>query len=839
MTKMTPPRSPTYRTSTALMPTLGPATTGPESTPTSRRDARLRAYLIAVWGFYITISVTLAAPAGATEPAKASATASAEGVEFYERKIRPLLTERCYECHSKSTKHEAGLTLDTRAGILAGGDNGPLVEAASPTKSLLLEVVRYDGDTQMPPSGKLPAAEIGLLEEWVRRGLPVPADGSAAVKRQGIDYAAGRKHWAFQPLGRSEPGTSPRDAAGGDAGTVRGRIDGYLQAALERLGLASSPPADGRTLIRRATFDLVGLPPTPEETERFVAEFAAEPEAAYGRLLDRLLASPHYGERWGRYWLDLARYADANKTSLEVRERAWLYRDWIVGALNRDVPYDEFVVLQLAADLVPGTDPADKAALGFLGCGPEYFKELKLSPTVIKSIVADEWEERIDALGRTFLGLSVACARCHDHKFDPIGAEDYYAIAGVLASSRLSDQWIVPDAEAVVVQHAREKIHKLEEELKPLKAMKMPTAETKAKIAEIEGRIAEIRGTTPKFDSAMAHVVDEASQFVEPNGPNGTKLVYKPKEPIDLPLQIRGNPMKPGPVIRRRFLTVLSPGEPEPFRKGSGRLELAEAIVGQAAPLAGRVIVNRAWALHFGRGLVETVSDFGTQGERPSHPELLDDLTRRFIDHGWSLKWLHREIMQSAAYRQASTYDAKKHAFDPDNRMLWRMNRRRLDIEAWRDTVLATCGNLDATLGGPSVELTAAANRRRTLYGKIDRSDVNDMLRLFDFPDTGSHSPTRIPTTTALQQLFILNSPFIAAQAKSLADRLLAAKPDDTAALVRETYRTLFARTPSEKELQLGIAFLAAGKPNEIARPATIAEYAQALLGSNEFMFVD
>lgn len=800
------------------------------SRPAARAERLLAAASLVV--FLVGISLPVDEAAGA-EPFAATP----DGVEFYERKIRPLLTERCYKCHSTTAKHEAGLTLDTRAGIATGGDNGAIVDGAAPEKSLLLEVVRYDGDTQMPPEGKLPAAEIALLEQWVRSGAPLPADGSAATKRQSIDYAAGRKHWAFQPLGKTEP-PALRGAALRDAGRVRGRIDAYLLAALEQRGIAPTAPADARTLIRRASFDLVGLPPTPEETQRFAADFAADADAAYAALLERLLESPHYGERWGRYWLDLARYADANKTSLEVRDRAWLYRDWIVGALNRDVPYDRFVVLQLAADLLPGTPPAERAALGFLGVSPEYFKELKLSPTVIKSIVADEWEERIDALGRTFLGLSVACARCHDHKFDPIGAEDYYALAGVLASSRLTDRWIVPDAEATVVQHAREKIQKLQTELKLLKEMKTPTAEAKAKIAECEARIKEIERTTPRFDSAMAHVVDEAALYVEPNGPNSTKLVYKPNEAIDLPLQIRGNPMKPGHIVPRRFLTVLSPGEPRPFRKGSGRLELAESIVGQSAPLAGRVIVNRVWALHFGRGLVETVSDFGTQGERPSHPELLDDLTRRFIAAGWSLKWLHREIMQSAAYRQASTYDAKKHAADPDNRLLWRMNRRRLDIEAWRDSVLAACGNLDPTLGGPSVELAVKDNRRRTLYGKIDRSDVNDMLRLFDFPDTGSHSPTRIPTTTALQQLFVLNSPFIAGQADSLAKRLLAESPE-APAVVHGAYRLLFGRAPSEKELRLGVDFLTSRKAGEKLEVATVAEYVQALLGSNEFMFVD
>jgi hypothetical protein len=783
---------------------------------------------------FVALLLQLCGAALAADPHPA---ASADGIEFYERKIRPLLTEHCYECHSRTGKHEANLFLDSRAGILAGGDNGPIVNAAQPEKSLLVEVVRYDADTQMPPDGKLDPKSIALVEEWVRRGAPLPADGSSIAKRQGIDYAAGRKHWSFQPLAKhAPPQLKPSTFA---ATKVRGPIDAYLLAKLEQRNLAPTAPADARTLIRRASFDLLGLPPTPDEVDAFLAASAKNADAAYAKLLDRLLASPHYGERWGRHWLDLSRYADANKTSLEVRDRAWLYRDWIVGALNRDVPYDKFVVLQLAADQLPDVDPADKAALGFIGCGPEYFKELKLSPTVIKSIVADEWEERIDALGRTFLGLSVACARCHDHKFDPIGADDYYALAGVLASSRLMDWYVVPEAQATVVSNATNEVNKLDAQIAKLKQIKQPTDDDKSKIKDLEHQAAEIKKNTPRYDSARAHMLVDAAQFVEPNGPNGTQLIYKNNQAIDLPLQIRGNPMKPGPVIPRRFLTVLSAGEPTPFKRGSGRLDLAEAIVGQAAPLSARVIVNRVWALHFGRGLVETVSDFGTQGERPSHPELLDDLTSRFIDAGWSLKWLHREIMLSSAYRQASSYDAAKFAADPDNRLLWRMNRRRLEIEAWRDTVLAACGELDATLGGPSVVLTSPDNRRRTLYGKIDRSDVDDMLRLFDFPDTGSHSPTRIPTTTALQQLFVLNSPFVAARAETLAKQLTAAHPTDPAAAVNLAYRKLFARKPTDKELQLGLTFLTAGKTGAKPEPAVVREYAQALLGSNEFLFVD
>jgi hypothetical protein len=747
-------------------------------------------------------------------------------LEFYERKIRPLLANRCYECHSKDSKRpEGGLLLDTSAGVRAGGENGAILNADKPDASLLLEMVRYDGDIQMPPDGKLPAAEIALLEEWVKRGAPLPEDGTAKAAAKGIDFAAGRKFWSFQ---------SPRASSPPVIEASPSRIDAFLQAKRAERGHGPAPPADRATLIRRASFDLVGLPPTPEEVEAFVNDPRRD---AYERLIDRLLASPHYGERWARHWLDLARYADENKLSLEARDQAWLYRDWIVQALNNDLPYNEFVRRQLAADKLPDLPPPELAALGFLAISPEYWKELQLSPPVIRTIVADEWEERIDAVGRTFLGLSIACARCHDHKFDPVSTEDYYALAGVLASTRFINRFVVTPEEAAVVQKAHADVAKLAEEIKPLKAVKQPTPEQQAKLAEFEQRVRQIEDT-PHYNSATVHAVEDAALYVEANGPAHTKLTYKPGEPLDLAVQIRGNPAKPGRVVPRRFLTVFSADAPAPFTEGSGRRELADAIVGSAAPLSARVIVNRTWALHFGRGLVETVSDFGAQGERPTHPELLDDLTRRFIDDGWSLKRLHRAIMTSAAYQQTST-SADKGALtaDPDNRLLWRMNRRRLDIEAWRDALLAVCGNLDLRSGGPSRELAAADNLRRTLYGRIDRSDPDVLLRLYDFPEPSAHSPARAPTTTALQQLFVLNGPLMSRQSGELAKLLVAEQPAAPQDIVRRAYRRLFAREPSEAELRLGTTYLTAEAPTPT--PAVVRQYAQVLLGSNEFLFVD
>ncbi|WP_202921219.1 PSD1 and planctomycete cytochrome C domain-containing protein [Anatilimnocola aggregata] len=752
---------------------------------------------------------------------------SQKDVAFFESKIRPILAKHCYECHSAGAKQvHGGLRLDSRHTLLQGGDSGAIVVAGQPEKSLLIESIGYSGDIQMPPAGKLPAAEIALLTGWVRSGAILPEDRSTSDSKKSIDFVAGRTFWSFVP-----PQAVPQPAVRG-AEWLRQPIDSFVLTALETQNLTPTERADRRTLIRRATYDLTGLPPSAEEVAQFVAD--QQPDA-YEQLIDRLLASPHYGERWGRYWLDYARYSDGNATSLEVRGQAWLYRDWVVGALSADLSYDQFVLQQFAADHLPECTSADLAALGFLGISPEYWKELQLAPAVIETIVADEWEERIDAIGRTFLGLSIACARCHDHKFDPISTEDYYALAGVLASTQLTERVVIPEPAAQVVRQATEKVKSLRAELAKLTAIQAKSPDDKAKIADLQSQIASIESTTPHYHSSTAHGLIDAALHVLPAGKNHTKIEYKPGETLDLSVHIRGNPTRRGAQVPRRFLTVFSADKPASFQQGSGRLELAKAILNEGAPLSARVIVNRVWKNHFGRGLVETLSDFGTQGARPSHPELLDDLTHRFVEHGWSLKWLHRELMLSATYQQGSTYSREKVGIDPDNRWLWRMNRRRLDIEAWRDSLLVASDNLDRRVGGPSVVLSAAANRRRTLYAKIDRADVDDVLRLFDFPDPATHSPDRMPTTTPLQQLFVLNSTFMQQQAQGVAELLLAGGIESKEAIVLRAYRQLFAREPSSNELRFGVEFLGE-HATEVPR---VREYAQALLGLNEFIFVD
>jgi hypothetical protein len=749
-------------------------------------------------------------------------------LHFFEARIRPLLVQNCFSCHSQQAgKQRGGLQLDSRMRLLQGGDSGLAIVPGRPEESLLVKAVRHtDQHLQMPPKGKLQAHEISALEEWIRRGAVYPGSGDTGKSSGTINLAEGRKLWSFQPVRASVPPATHQQ-------TWRKKpIDGFLLAELERRGLQPAPPAARATLIRRAYFDLIGLPPSPEE----IAAFAADPAPdAYAMLIDRLLASPHYGERWGRHWLDLTRYADIGETFYDSRGTPYLYRDWVVQAGNADMPYDRFVQLQLAADLMPDSRPADLAALGFLGLSPQYWKELKLDHLVIKTVVAEEWEERISAVSGTFLGLTVGCARCHDHKFDPITTQDYYALAGVLASTQLAERLLLPDTEARVVREAREEVRTAEEQLKKLHAKKHLSTLESQEADGLRKRIAALK-KTPAYDAASVPGLDEASLHVLPDGPHRTKLVYKRGETQDVGVQIRGNPGNTGPVIPRRFLAVLSPEAPAPFTRGSGRLELARAIVTDAAPLAARVFVNRVWRHHFGAGLVETPSDFGRQGDPPSHPQLLDDLAARFIANGWSLRWLHREIMLSAAYQQSSTVaqPSAPEAIDPANRLLWRMNPRRLDVEGWRDAMLTVTATLDRRVGGPPQELSEVTNRRRTLYGTVKRRELNDLLRLHDFPDPTTHNATRLPTTTPLQQLFTLNSPFLQQQAAALVTRLHSDAPGKDEERIRRAYPLLFGRPATEQEIRLGLDFLASGPAGRMWE-----QYAHVLLSSNEFLFVD
>ncbi len=753
-------------------------------------------------------------------PAFGQTPPTTEDITFFEQKVRPLLVERCYSCHSREAKNlKGGLHLDTLDLILAGGDSGPAVVAGQADESLLIQAVRYqDTSTAMPPDGKLTDREIAILEDWVRRGVPFPSSEHAERVQKKIDIAEGRKHWAFQTL---KNGTPPPVT---QSQWPLQKIDTFVLAELESQGLAPSKQASRRVLLRRVKFDLLGLPPTLEEIVEFENDDSPD---AYERRVNAWLDSPRYGERWARSWLELARYCDVMEDWAETLGNGYLYRDWVVQALNQDVRYDRFVQLQLAADQMDDAVPSDLAALGFIGLSPSYWKELQLPVEIIKTIVSDEIEERVHTVSSTFLGLNLACARCHDHKFDPISAEDYYALAGVLANTKTCDRALAANVDSAKIYEARKLVKKLEAELKPLEAMK--SEENDKKIAEIQSKIDEAKAT-PGFDSLLAPgVIDSRLVVLNADGTHGSKIVYEDTIK-DAELEIRGNPNKLAQVVPRRFVSVLAQDPSTPFSKGSGRLELAQCLTSDSAALVARVMVNRIWKLHFGVGLVETPSDFGRQGQLPSHPALLDDLAFRFIDSGWSIKWLHREILLSSTYQQAS---GPPSPMDPDCRYYSKFPRQRLSVESWRDTILEACGNLDNQIGGTPSDLNQSTNHRRTIYGIVKRRELNDLLRLFDFPDPLTHTPSRTPTTTPLQQLFTLNSTLIMEQSQALVERLAREVGTDDEMRIQRAYHLVFARTPSDQELQTGLQFV---RDN----PADAwVQYVQVLLGSNEFLFVE
>jgi len=789
-----------------------------------------------------------------------------QGLDFFEKKIRPVLIQHCYECHSADTKNLKGsLLLDSKHGTLKGGDSGTALVPGKPEESLLLETLRYGEESyQMPPKGKLPDAVIANFEKWIAMGAPDPRETKTASKtKTEIDFVKAREFWSFQaPQSHAAPAVKRQD-------WPVNKIDSFILAAQEAKGFSPAPAAGKQTLIRRVYFDLIGLPPTPQEVDQFVKDTSPQ---AYAQLIDRLLQSPHYGERWGRHWLDVARYAEDN-TNMGPHNgpypHAYRYRDWVIKALNDDMPYDEFIIRQLATDFLPETGPEDYPALGYMGLGPSYHKEVALSQVTLENRYADDWEDRVDSLCRGLLGLTMACARCHDHKYDPLTVEDYYGIAGVFASVRQTTRPIIPDAEVAKTQPARDQAEALtkqstaltdqikelnkrnallKEQMKqagktefPLNAPRpdlkkqisiqfpIPPEELKQNTAliaahnqtikENKAKIEDIKKTTPGFELPVANALTEEQIRVEEITEDRMKIVYYPNKPRDLNIFIRGNAGNLGKVVPRQFVKVLSSEKSEPFKNGSGRLELARSIASRENPLTARVMVNRVWQHHFGEGLVDTPSNFGKTGALPSHPELLDDLTVWFMDQGWSIKKLHRLIMLSATYQQTSNVvlSETQAKLDPDNRLLSYFNRRRLEAEVYRDALLAAGNDLDATQTGPSGDIDDPTFHRRGIYATVSRHKLSTFLQSYDFPDPAIHAARRSKTTTPLQQLFVLNSPFVRQQAQQLAKRL---EGESSEKRIDGVYRTLFSREPSPQEMQIGLRFLEqgdAGSANETA----------------------
>jgi mono/diheme cytochrome c family protein len=693
--------------------------------------------------------------------------AAADPIAEFERDVRPLLKSQCYECHGQD-RQKGGFRLDRKSGLLAGGDSEMpgIIEGKSADSHLIKRVCSTDPEERMPlKKTALTPEQIGILKRWIDNGAhwpeetEQPTEAVPAAPRQVT--AEDRAFWAFQPPQRSECKVESK--------WPRQPLDAFILAKLQEHHLEPSPEAPRSVLLRRVTYDLTGLPPSPAELEWFLAD---KSDAAWERAVDRLLASPRFGERMASLWLPLARFAEdqAHQVGDDTKffyPNAWLYRAWVMEVFNKDVPYDRFLKLQLAADRLTDTPPSDLAALGFLGLGPKYYNRNRLE------VMADEWEDRVDTVSRTMVGLTVACARCHDHKFDPITTSDYYALAGVFASTRMLN--------------------------------KRP-----------DGRPEKEGATADKMDPATVHVVKDG-------------------EVQNLNLFIRGNVTRKGPLVPRRFLEVLAPGEPPVFKDGSGRRELADAIASRSNPLTARVFVNRVWAQMFGRPLVSSPSNFGHSGALPSHPKLLDDLAVRFMEDGWSVKRLVRSMALSATYRQSSNASEPQRNADPDNELFSRMNRRRLTVEQWRDSVLLISGELVESVGAKSQDLDNPESKGRTVYARISRLKLNDLLMQFDYPDANVHAEKRSVTTTPMQKLFTLNSSFMQRRATALASRLQQSGETD-AECIHAAYRLLFSREPEPEELTLAQDYLTKHAESPVSR---WERYAQVLLASNELLYVD
>jgi hypothetical protein len=717
-----------------------------------------------------------------------------DAVDYFESQVRPILVRRCEKCHGDK-KQEGELRLDRKIGWMRGGDQGPAVFPGKPEQSLLIKAVRYNhDDLQMPPGGKLPDREIATLAEWVRRGAFDPRDGGP-VRLGGMSKAEAKRFWSLQPVKRpGVPIVSPARPRPGNA------MDAFLTARIDAAGLAPLPAADRRTLIRRATYDLTGLPPLPEEVERFLADDAP---GAFARVVDRLLASPHYGERWGRHWLDLVRYADtAGENTDHPLPHAWRYRNWVIGAFNRDMPYDAFVRDQVAGDILAPAGPPEAygdrvVATGFLALARRFGHDID------KDIYLTH-EDVIDTMGKVFLGLSLGCARCHAHKYDPISAEDYYALYGIFESTKFS----------------------------------FPGCEPKQQPRDLVPLVPDGRRDGAVKRGELAYAVTEGT-------------------PADARLHVRGDPEKLGSVVRRRWLEVLG-AQSVASGSGSGRRQLGEWLTAADNPLFARVIVNRIWQHHFGKGLVTTPSDFGTRGQPPTHPELLDWLAARFAESGWRTKPMHRLIMLSDAYRRASlAASSRPNVADPDNHLYWRFDRRRLSAKELRDSLLLVSGQLNRTPGGPhpfppenSWHFTQHApfsasyeTKRRGVYLMVQRNRRDPFLTLFDGADPNATTPERQETTVPAQALYMLNAPFFHDQSGLLAARL--EREPDPAKRLEAVFQSVFQRSPTIDERGRAQRFLAAYRaelqqlPTPDQARLSWAALARILLSSNEFIYLD
>ncbi len=779
------------------------------------------------------------------------------GSELFEKKIRPILVAECFKCHSTTAeKVKGGLILETRDGMLKGGDTGPALVPGNVTESLMIRAISgVDKELAMPPKKKLGKEVVAAFTQWVQLGAPWPGAGGTSVPPSPAENekpsAAAAAHynnlrlelWSWQPI---KPGAVPPVKDPKNAAWAKTDIDRFILAKLEDKTLSPSAMADKGTLLRRATFDLTGLPPTPAEVDAFVKDPSA---GAFEKVIDRLLASPRFGERWGRHWLDVARYAESTGMARNyVYHYAWRYRNYVIKAFNDDRPYNTFVTEQLAGDLLPYQTPAEHdehiVATGLLTLGPRDYNEKNKSQFLMDAV-----DEQIDSMGKAFLAQTVGCARCHDHKFDPIPTAEYYSLAGIFRST----------VELPGLDINRPKLSK-------------PT----------HAALAHLSGFTPEEAKDEGSAADDGQK-----GKKALKAVLKARygaetheaprhlamgvrddaKPADAHILVRGELDQRREIVKRGFISIPCMKEHEPAISAneSGRRELAQWITDPANPLTARVYVNRVWAHLFGLGIVKSVDNFGTTGDHPSHPELLDFLADRFQKDGWSTKKLIRQVMLSAAYQQASTFDKAKFTADPENALLWRMNQRRLDAEAIRDAILASAGRLNTTppiaspaLNMPSLNVgkgkqglgaadLATSNLQRSVYLSVLRGDVPEALEVFDMADPNVVDGSRDVTTVAPQALFMLNDAFVLHQAKAMVERLANTGAVTDITRIDAAYKLTLGRasTPSERERALN--FIASAVRDAQARKeepskaqsTAWASFCQALFACAEFRYLN
>jgi len=825
----------------------------------------------------------------AAEPPSGQAEIPADQVAFFEKNIRPVLVQSCYKCHSEEAqKIKGGLTLDTKAGLRLGGESGhPGVAPGDVAASYAYEAMTWrNDDMQMPPKQKLPDEVIANFKKWIEMGAPDPREkktvasgsSSSTAGKRVINVDEGRKHWAFQkPVDHTPPAVK-------DTSWPRSPIDQFLLASMEKADLQPNPDADRPTLIRRIAFDLTGLPPTPDEVKTFVADQSPD---AVKRVIDQYLDSARFGERWARHWLDVARYGESSGKEVNIPyPNAWRYRDYVIEAFNHDKPYDQFLKEQIAGDLLTYDGKRDQAekivATGFLAIGAKGHNNRDR-----RQFTMDMVDEQIDAMSQSMLGLTLACARCHDHKFDPVTQRDYYALAGIFLSSDTlygTQQQLQNNNPSTLIELDREaalpsalakispaEVAQLKSQLDAAKTaaddiQREVFGQGRPNAAAAQGNVAAALRVRAARDR-MSTVEADYDLFFPDGTPRTLAMgVLDRGSPINSPILIRGDLSQPGDTVPRGLVEVLcAKGEPLNISEGSGRLDLAWFIASKDNPLTARVMVNRIWLHLMGQGIVTTPDNFGVMGIQPTHPELLDHLAVSFMENGWSIKKLIREIMLSRAYQMSSTHNAKNFAADPDNKTHWRSSQRRLDAEAVRDSMLSVAGILDFyPIDGSPVarisegrqglfqlarEVASNPSVNRSIYLPIVRDQIPDVLSVFDYPDASLVNGQRETTNVPSQSLFLLNNP----EAISIADafaRRVAEQEGSPLDRLAYAYSLAFSRAPTPEELTAIRTFwmrfpeqVSGGRASKEARDtaqlAALSAFCQSLFASAEFRYLN